>query len=293
MKSDKKSKIKNSPDISLIEVLGDCSVSIKWEKATGADTYVIQRSKKPDCEFKKLATVAREARTYVDNSIENEGMYWYKIVAQRAEGDGKTTKKACEATSVNISSIEAPVLGEISASLENGISFSWNCEAKVDGFYIFRRHDFMKNAVKIDEVPADQLSYTDKKSVNGPLYYYSVQGVIEDDEDNLRYSKVSNELACVNLDKTKITAIKRKFGKKVIFTLRLTSGAEGYILYKSAEESGTYEPVFETHSIESFYCVDKGEKKEKGAFYKAACFRTVDGKQIAGPMSEPVFVKYR
>lgn len=292
MKSDKKAKIKNSPDIELIEVLGDCGVSIKWEKATGADTYVVQRSKFADSEFKKIATVAREVRTYVDNSIEKEGMYWYRIVAQRAEGDGKTTKKACEASSVNISSIEAPVLEKITNSLKDGIVLSWTSSAKVDEFYIFRRHSFMKKGVRIDSVPGDCFSYTDKKSVNGPLYYYSVQGVIED-EDNLRYSKESNELACANLDKTKVLNVKRKFGRKVIFSLRLTAGADGYILYKSAEENGKYEAVCETKSISELDCTDKGGKKEKGAFYKAACYKIIDGKNVPGPKSEAVYVKYK
>ena len=292
MKSEKKAKIKNSPEIDIIEVLGDCSVSIKWEKATGADTYVVQRSKFADSEFKKIATVAREERTYVDNSIEKEGMYWYRIVAQRAEGDGKTTKKVCEAVSVNISSIEAPTLCNITHSLEDGIKLFWTSEAKVDEFYIFRRHSFMKRAVKIDSVPGDQLTYTDKKSVNGPLYYYSVQGVIED-EDNLRYSKESNEIACANLDRTNFLTIKRKFGKKVIFSLRLTAGADGYILYKITKEDGEYLPVAQTNSISDIILTDKGAKKEKGAFYKAACFKVIDGENVPGPKSEAVFVKYK
>ncbi len=292
MKSDKKSKIKNRPDIIMIEVLGDGGVSINWEKAKGADTYVVKRSRNAEKDFKKIAVLSGTDTTYVDTSIEDEGMYWYKIVALRSVTDGEKIKMGCEPTSVNISSIEAPKLKNISSDLKDGITFSWSSEAAVDYFLVFRRHDFMKKGVVIDRLPGDCFSYTDKKSVKGPLYYYSIQGVIENDE-NLQYSKQSNELPCFNLDRTEVMRIKRKLGKKVIVSLRLTSGADGYILYKSNEENGVYAPVCETNSISSFDCSYKAAKKEKGAFYKAACYKMIDGKKYEGPKTDAFYVKYR
>lgn len=291
MKSDKK-KIKNRPDIIMVEVLGDGNVSINWEQAKGADTYVVKRRMGNEGKLKKIAVLPKEDTSYIDDSIEGEGTYWYRIVAKRTEADGTIFKKACKPTSVTISSIETPVLKEVSSDLKKGITLSWSSESKVDSFLIFRRHDFMKNALKIDRVPGDCFSYTDKKSVKGPLYYYSVQGIIEGDE-NLQYSKRSSELPCAYLDKTKVMGIKRKLGKEVTLSLRLTSGADGYILYKSKEENGTYEPVFETDSISSLDCSDKGAKKEKGAFYKAACYKLVDGEKREGPKTDAVYVKYR
>ena len=292
MKSDKKNKIKNRPDIIMIEVLGDRKVSINWEKAKGADAYIVRRSESADEGFKKIATLSKDYNTYIDTSIKDEGTYWYKIVSQRTEADGEIFKKACKPTSVNISSIETPKLETVLNDLKKGITLTWSSETKVDAFLIFRRHDFMKMGVKIDRVPGDCLSYTDKKSVKGPLYYYSVQGIIEQDE-NIQYSMRSNELPCVNLDQTKVMGIKRKLGKEIIVSLRLTSGADGYILYKSKEENGTYEPVFETNSISSFNCSDKGARKEKGAFYKAAPYKLVDGKKCEGPKTDAFYVKYR
>ncbi len=290
MKANK--KIKNNPDIIMIEVLGDKSVSLKWEKATGADKYVVQRSLKPDADFKKIAVVQREADTYVDQTIEDEGLYWYRIVAQRVEGDEKPIKRACDPQSINITSIEAPILKEISSDLKNGINFSWECSDEVDEFLILRRHSFMKKPIAIDTVDGTQFTYNDVKSVHGPLYYYSIQGVIEDD-GNLRYTLLSNELPTVNLDKTVFTKIKRKLGKKVIFSVRLTSGAEGYALFKSSEEDGEYKCVFETQAIDSLDLFDKGERKEKGAYYKLACIKNIDGEKFYGPKTDAVFVKYR
>lgn len=292
MKPGKITNIRNKPEILLVEVQGNSSVYLKWEKAEGADRYTVARSVNEVGPYSSVASLSYDFNSYTDETIEKEGLYWYKIIAYKNVGADKPLRKAGTAVSANISTMNPPVLLKAAVNNNESVSLEWKCDEKVTDFNILRRHDFMKEPIAIERVDCSQTSFVDSDFVKGQLFYYSIQGVINEDTD-LRYSDPSNEICAACMDSVKIMGIKRKLGKKVIFSLRLTSGADGYILFKSESENGTFKEVTRSNSISGFVLLDKGQKGEKGAYYKVACFKTGKDIEFLGPQSDAVYVKYK
>lgn len=283
--------IKNKPEIISISSKGK-KAFIEWKEAEGAEKYIIKRSRKSDCEFKKIAEVPFGTVCYEDTSISAEGVYWYQIFAHKNMPQSKPLIKKGEPQSVIITTITSPILKSIENTAKNGISFSWEKGENVDGYVILRRHSFMKGAVKIALADKHTFSFTDNSFTPGPTYYYSVQGYVGDG-DTARFSLPSNELCSSVLSKTEITEIKRKHFKKVLIKALLTSGAQGYILFTSKSKTGEFKEVARSDKFDSFTFLHKGAKGEKGAFYSVCPYKTVDEKEIRGPICEPVYVKYK
>lgn len=291
MKPGKITDIRNKPQILLVEVQGN-KVFLKWEKAEGADRYGVARSVNEVGPYSNITTLSYDFNSYTDESIEKEGLYWYKIVAYKNVGADKPLRKAGTPVSANISTMQPPVLLSAEAKNNESVTLKWECSEEVTDFNILRRHDFMKAPIAIERVDKTQTEFVDSDFVKGQLFYYSIQGVINENTD-LRYSEASNEICAACMDPVKIMSIKRKLGKKVVFSLRLTSGADGYILYKSDSENGEFTEAVRSKGISEFVLSDKGQKGQKGAFYKVACYKSGDNIEFVGPLSEAVYVKYK
>lgn len=284
--------IRNRPDITHIEVDAEGNVLISWKEADGAERYVIQRSEKADCEFKKVGGVSAGTLLFADKTVEKESIYWYRIVAVRSNGAEKNIKKNSEPRSINISSIAAPLVKSVKTDGKKKITFTWESDENADGYIVLRRHSFMKNGVKIASCKKDELSFCDTDAAKGTLFYYSVQSYLSED-GHIRYSNPSKELCSAVLGKTQALEILRKHRKKVFFALRLTAGADGYILLKAAEENGDFSECARTSGIDSLSLSDKGGRGEKGAYYCAAAYKKAGDKEIVGPKTKAVYVRYK
>lgn len=293
MKSDHISVIKNKPEINRIEILIDGNVKITWKEAVGAEKYIIKRSLKSDFEFKKIAEISADKLEFTDSTIKKEGIYWYRITAHKSNGAEKPFSKTGESRSINISSLAAPHMLSIKSDGKKTVDFSWNSNEKFDGYIILRRHHFMRNAVKTDTVASDCNSYTDSNVILGQLLYYSVQGYKVETDGSIRYSNPSNELCSACIDKAQILSIKRKMFKKVFFSLRLTAGADGYVLFKSYSENGEFKEVKRTKGLAALTLEDKGESGKNGAFYTVSAYKMCEEKEIIGPQTKPVYVNYK
>ena len=283
--------IATKPDIVSLEAIDDNSVVVTWLEAAGADRYIVKRVREGETEYQKISVVQKGITSYTDTSITSQGVYRYIITAQKSEGLPKTIFKNGATKTVVVTDLKAPVLTDV-VSKKGRIVLSWQKTDEVDGYAILRRHSFMKDGVIIAETEGNVLSYTDNDFVKGPTFYYSVQGIVKDGE-SLIYSHPGNELVAVCLDSTEICEVKRLHGKKVRITVRLTSGAEGYVLLRCADEKGKYEEVARTESFSDFVLSDKAGKGAKSAYYKACAYKTVEGKVYFGPETKALLVKYK
>lgn len=284
--------IKNKPDFtSLYSEEGKIIMSFK--EAEGAEKYIIKRSKKADCEFKKIGEVPFGTTVFEDKTVTDEGLYWYRVTAYRDMGEAKPLSKNGEAKSINLTSIVSPEPVSIRVGKGKSITFSWDGGSKnVDGYIVLRRHSFMKRPLKIATVEKAMTSFTDTDYSNGPTYFYSVQG-FKKNGSNISFSHPSAEISTAALSETKIVSAEIKHFKKVIFTLRLTSGADGYILYTSDKENGKYNEVYRTEGFDNFTLIHKAEKSQKYAYYKACAYKINGDEILKGPLTEPLFIKYK
>lgn len=288
--------IRNSPDIYFASVAPDKSVQIKWDKAQGAQRYIVRRKREEDSTFTVIAKLDSSELSYTDTKIESEGIYVYKVTAERPVPNEKPIKKAGETKSINITSIEAPVIKDVKSDYEkDGISVKFSGVSGVDGYNIIKRYPAMSRGVRTGAVTNEQSEYLDKKIQKGVLYYYSVEAFKRSGEhgDEITYSNPSEEICSVLLDKVEVIKIKRKLYKNVSISIRLSSGADGYILYKSNAQDGEYKEIARTKSISDLTLTAKGEKKEKGAYFKVTCYKkSDDNAEFTGPFGDAFYVKY-
>ena len=99
--------ISNKPDFTSL-LFENGKVVMTWREAAGAEKYIIKRSIKADCEYKKVGEVPFGTTSFEDESVSDEGLYWYRITAYRDMGDAKPLSKNSEAESINITTLFEP-----------------------------------------------------------------------------------------------------------------------------------------------------------------------------------------
>lgn len=287
--------IRNKPDIYFASVSAEKKVTVKWDQAQGCDWYVVDRKREEDEKFSKLAKVDNNVLSYCDDTITAEGIYVYRVIAFKKVPHEKNMKKCGEQKSINITSLEAPKIKSVKTVYDkNGISVEFEGVEGIDRYNIIKRYPYMSKGVRTGEASVDHPEYLDTKLQKGVLYYYSIEAFKRSGKnaDEITYSNPSDELCGVLLDKVKVMKVKRRLGKKVNVHVRLTSGADGYILFKANEEDGEYTEAARTNSISALTLSAKGGRGERSAYFKTACYKKADGKEFIGPKSEPFFVKF-
>lgn len=265
-------------------------VTVRWTAVEGADKYIIRRSLSSAEGYEKLGSVTSDNLEYCDIN-DGDGVYWYKVVALKNSEDGYI-KKGSKPQSVVVCSLKAPVAEKCFLNKKGKITLRWSSEEKADYFEVFRRYSFMNTLSLAGVTEGEKLSFTDKSSVKGQLFYYCVRACVRNGEE-VRYSAVSNELFNVCFDKVPVLEVIRKHRKRVVVKIRLTAGADGYILFKGREENGEFKEAFRNSDITQLELPHHAEKGEKSAYYKVACYKNTPDGEIIGPAGDAVFVKYR
>lgn len=285
--------IKNKPQIISIQVLPGRVVKLRWSDAVGADKYVIKRYDTVDGELvsKKLEVLTNEFNEYKDTTIEADGLYSYRVFALKKIAPKENFKLYTPRVEVNIVSVDAPILDEISAD-GNKIRISWKKDEDVASYVVQRRFSFMKKAIPVAELSDGENEYTDKKFAKGQLMYYRIQSVYNNG-DSFIYSKPSNELCYAILDKVKILSHRKKLGKKVYFKVRLVAGADGYILYRRYDNETEAVEVMRTEGISAMTISDLSKKTGKTAYYTVSAYKlSPEGREFIGKPSDETIVKF-
>lgn len=293
MNEGKLTDIKNKPEILSVVVNGDDgSVLLKWCTAVGADKYIIQRKGAQDEKFQKVGTVKSKITEFLDTTVPGEGVYEYRIVARKQVKDQDPITKKSKTESVSIRHLPPLNLDGVAFREGKGVDLTWKKQEDIDGYVVYRRYSFMKKPIDLATLEKDESTFCDDGIVRGQLYYYSIRSFLKS-ENGLNFSSHGEELPFILLDKPFLLSSKRRHRKKITFSFRLTAGADGYAVFKSASEDGEYVLTARTEGKFSLECTDVGAKKEKGAYYRFACFRNVDGKPVYSEKTAPIFLKYK
>lgn len=293
MKDGKLTEIKNKPEILSIVINGDDdSVALKWCPAVGADKYIIQRKTPEDEKFTKVGAAKASVTEFVDKTVPGEGEYSYRIVARKNIKDEEPKTKKSAAETVTIVHLPPVSFDKADADPDGKVTLSWKNSQDIDGYVIYRRYSFMTKPIDLSDVGNDVSRFVDDSTVRGQLYYYSIRSFLQG-ENGKNYSAHGEEVPVVLLDKPFLMRTKRLHGKKVRFSFRLSSGADGYAVFKSESEDGQYTETARTEGKFVFDCTDRAEKGAKGAYYRFACYKTVGGQTVFGEKTTPVFIKYK
>ena len=287
-----KNRIKGKPEFINLEETADGTVYMRWKLTPGAQKYIVEKFNREKAAYEKIATLTAEVNEFIDEDVSPSSVYRYRIQARRKNSPDETIIKRGVATSVAVSSQSIVTISDVIHEQFGRAVIKWEKDEDADGYRVNRRHSLVSDTLPLAYVEGQKLSYTDKSEVSGQIYFYSVQSYRHCEDDEIVYSKNSEERMVVNLNETQILSMRKSAGKKVAFTVRVTAGIDSYVLYKSSEENGEYKEVCRTKSGTDIVLNDKGESGERGVYYVIKCAKFYEGKEYLSYGTKPTFVKY-
>ncbi len=272
-------KLKQNPNITSLEETADGKLKITWSAVSGAEKYIVYRRYDRNGDFEKVKVVA--ATQYIDAPERNKNI-WYKIRATKQLLGSKKSNKDSPLKAAILSDLPSPEGFSAEAKKEK-ILLKWKKTEGAKEYIINRRNDFFSQVLPIGET--EKLTFEDEKIVKGQVYHYSVQGIFESSAQG----NISEEISSVCLGKTEILKTK-VFLKNVVLSLRIVSGADGYIIERKAK-GGEFEEIGRTSDNLQTEFTDKKTKHFKAYTYRIFALKNVKGKEFKGPESEQQSVK--
>lgn len=283
----------NPPELLAADILSAGKIRLRWLTGKGAEKYIVKRCDTEDGKLERIAVLKKSELSFIDTNVELDKTYYYTVSSFKRLSKTETINRASRKISATVEIIPPPTMN--SAELKGSTAvLSWSpTEKEVDGYVILRRYDFMKKPLSVAKTEGEGLTFTDEKIVPGQLYHYSVQAYRSLDDGTMVYGEASAEKCVFYIDAPSVLKVKTKLWKKVDFSLRLTAGADGYVLFRSDEKNGKYVEVARSNEEYDFSLKDTGKKKAKKAYYKAACFKKLGEKEYIGPAGKVIEVKYK
>ena len=290
MSAEMKNQIKGRPEITTATETSDGAVSLAWKETVGVQKYIVEKFDRETQRFFRYAALDAETRTFLDTDVEPGTIYRYRIAAKRKNPDGEVLVRRGSIVSVALTSKDSVRLLKAEHPAFGVAKLAWEGAENVDGYRINRRNATISKPLPLAYVDSKSTTFVDRSCVSGQIYFYSVQSFRQSDaEDDPVFSQNGNELMIVNLDVPEILA-KKKRGSTVEFQLRITAGADGYVLLRSDSEDGPFIEVARTKKITDLKLTDKGGRSHGGSYYAVACVNQFDGEEYLGPKSKVLHI---
>lgn len=169
-----------SPEMKRLDIRDDGSIKVVWTKATGASSYVVQRSTSADSGFQTVATITKDSQNYyVDKNTERGMTYYYRVNAYNKKSPVNGSTGFVE--SLGVRNIQTPALTSTRITKSRpGIYLEWTRVSGAEGYRIYRSTKKTSGFQKVATVKgADKLTYIDESSSKaGTTYYYKVKAYV-------------------------------------------------------------------------------------------------------------------
>ena len=151
-----------------------CEIDLSWtNNATNATSLEILRST-DNLNFSQIGAVFNTATNYADTSLPNSTTYYYRVVANNADGNSPNSKTAQESTQAAQPPATPSGLTATGVAT-NQINLTWGDNStNEDGFNIERSTNG-GNYTSIGIVAAGITNYSDTGLATGTTYFYRVQ----------------------------------------------------------------------------------------------------------------------
>ncbi len=262
------------------------TLTVKWNKVSGASGYEVYRSTSKNGSYKKVTTIKKGSTTsYNDKDLKAGKTYYYKVRAYKSV-DGK---KGYSSYSSIVSGKTAPKtsVNYVISSGSSALKINWK---EIDGAWGYRiKRSTSKNGSyeTIDVVSGkSKTSYTDKKLKAGKTYYYKIE-VVNKVNGKKGYSGNSSAMAGTVLQSTKITKAKENSSTAITITWKKAAGADGYQIYRSTAKNGSYEKVGTTKGAGTVTYKDGTLSAGKTYYYKVRAYKKSGTKTGTADFSAP------
>lgn len=178
----------------------------------------------------------------------------------------------------------APVVTYVQAQAGGKLKIAWEKQEDVTGYCVYRSTAKDKGYSQIANI-GDVTEYIDTEVTPGKTYYYKVSAIHKTGAVS-EYSAVTGGKAVAA---PVLNYIKSSSTGKLEINWKAAAGADGYQIYRSTSEKGTYKAIKTITSGKTTGYTDSVEKNNTKYYYKVRAYNSNEGKKGYGSYSS---VKY-
>ena len=158
-------------------ISGSKGFTIKWQKLTGVDGYIIYRAASSGS-FKQIATVSKGKTTYTDTKVSAYADYRYRVAGYTKVSGKKipsVLSDTAKATAVPKISLKSATAVKEKKTGVLSVELKWNTSSKADGYFVYRASGKSGSWKLVKTISGNGGgSWTDTKVSAGQTYRYSV-----------------------------------------------------------------------------------------------------------------------
>jgi len=231
-------------------------VSVKWTEVKGAQQYRVLRKVKGETVWTDVATLSNTTTSYVDKGATTGAVNYYAV---RAYID--STWSSYDAYAINY--LAAPRVKSKSSDVDKGITLKWDAVAGAAKYRVYRK--LGSESFKLIATTTNT-TFNDKDVKLGKTYTYTVKS-----------ENGKNVSGCVKPGwsvkytlKTPVISEVKNTTESIKIKWSSVSGAEGYKLYRKAENEGKYKAIAK---IKGTSYTDKNVKKGIKYIYTVKAYK--------------------
>jgi fibronectin type 3 domain-containing protein len=214
----------------------DNSINLAWNAITGASGYNIYRSIVQNGTYTKLNTSIISVVSYSDTSLSSNTNYYYKVCAVSSDGVESVMSTAVSGTTL----LSAPINLRVITVTDVSVSLEWNTLNGANGYNIYRSGNENGTYTKVNTTLISAVSYTNTGISPDTNYYYKVSGVSSGSVEGVQTSAVSAVTLMPAPSNMRVTSVT---DSSMSLAWNTVNGANGYNIYRSNSENGTYSKI--------------------------------------------------
>lgn len=253
-----------------LEKTGFDSVQLSWQQVGGASGYYLYRNDGNG--YKKYKTFVKGTDTsFTDTGLQCGKTYQYKISSWRDKVESDMSAPVSATPSLTkMSGVKAVKSGYAS------VKISWKKVDGAKGYKVYRYDTKKKKYTLLKTIKSGKtLSCKNTGLKTGTTYKYKVKAYRDSTETG--FSKIVSAKPTLN----KVKSLKAKGQKKKVkLTWTKVSGADGYVIYRSTKQNGSFKAVQTIKKGKTTTFTQKKLKTGRKYYYKIRAYRNVNGKKV-------------
>ena len=252
------------------------SVTLTWDKLTGASGYIVLRKLKDDKAYKQIAKT--KSLTYTDKTIKVNKEYYYVVRPYNSEKTGVDSSYVTLSTLIGVPSLY------IYTSETGSLQFNVYKGSNSVGYQLFRSTSETGKYSMIKS--SSNSTYYDTGLTVGKTYFYKARSVAY--VNNKAYYSEFSTIKSASPVIFAPTGLKASASGETSVKLSwdAMSGVNGYDIYRSEYSGGSYLYIGSTTGTAY---TDKGLTNEKSYYYKIVAYKTISGVKNYSSMSGYVY----
>lgn len=264
----------DAPDMITVDKGGSGKIKVSWNIVDGADGYNLYMSETENEDYACITSATETS--YTKSGLNPRKTYYFKIRSYYYAADG-VTKIFSEYsdTKFGITGLDQAVLKMPIASSLGLIRLNWNAVVDADGYEVAVATSENGDYSLIDTTSA--LMYEMDNALTGTVYYFKVRAYYIFDGDKI-YGAWSNiRSGTSGLNVPQISSIVQSGSGRLTINWLQVDDAEGYSIYMSENEEGSYEPI---NSVDAASYEKMSLTIGQTYYFKIRAYYTIDDRKV-------------